>query len=1122
MTIHFNGEELDVIITDESHRYREIMGSHYVILYFSLPQHVEIPIGATIEYQGLTYTLEKPVSIKKHSTRNFEYTATFESPEARLKNYKFRNTVDGRLKFPLTATPQEHLNLLIDNLNARESGWTLGAYPALSEKLISYNHDNCHDALRKIAEAFDTEYEVEGKEIRLGKVQHGKDHPITLSYGKGNGLLPGTGRANYDDSKPVERLWVQGGERNIDPSQYGHSELKLPSDQTIQYDGEFFYGEEGYSSATARSYKTSLDGMNIIRADKALQYNTEESLDLSNIYPKRVGTVSSVTVVNAANNLYDFADSSIPSSLNYTECLIKGETMTVYFESGMLAGRTFDASYVHSSRTFKLVPANIDGVTMANNTFKPANGDKYVVFGVMLPSVYIADNTSKTGASWDMFKQAVKYFYDNEEPKFTVTCEVDPIWSKTNWLSVGGKLKLGHYVLFSDPDYMPLGATIRIVNIKDYITNPYKPKVGLSNQTITGGVSSTIKKLEENEVTIVETAKANTAFTKRRYKDAIETMELVEKAMGKYFSSAINPVAVHTMTALVGHENLQFRFVDDKTTPSEVAHNVSFNQSTKVLTAPGGILQHLTLGIENISSSHAATEYKYWTVPSYTSPPLVDADKSYYLYAKVSKSAETGEFVLSETPIDLEDVAGYYHLWVGVLNTEYLGERSYVDMYGFTEILPGRITTKKIISEDGFNWIDLATNSFRIGNETVILDWNNINPGALTIIGALVQSPSGDEDIVGVFRGEYDPDAEYFRGDIVEYTNLDGRKGRYKYIALISSTGNPPTDETRWRVEVEDGLRGAAPVFRGLYDPDETYYGNASRVDIVKYGTMYYEARMTAGEFSGVTPSGSGNTKWKYFGASFQSVATDLLLADKASIGHWWIEDGKIVSRLLNESGETYEVPRMSFDANIPEIRLAKGPDPDMDSTVLDPQGIIVQGGSRNYQTTVDSGTPKVSHAAGGIFRSYGAVDKLVSTNRIGSAFLASVYGEAFNGGTAPSFGGAFKRLFAEGLTLSGDIIAGNYTMSVHETLMTLGGAGSFDVYLPFATHNNLIVILKNISSTTKTIRPQSGQNMYDDNTPNTTYQIQSGRMVIAYSQIVSGTMSWIISKFRGNQEFDT
>jgi len=56
----------------------------------------------------------------------------------------------------------------------------------------------------------------------------------------------------------------------------------------------------------------------------------------------------------------------------------------------------------------------------------------------------------------------------------------------------------------------------------------------------------------------------------------------------------------------------------------------------------------------------------------------------------------------------MEGIAGYYHFLVGVLNSEYEGDRSFVELYGFTEILPGRITTEQIISPDGETYFNLV------------------------------------------------------------------------------------------------------------------------------------------------------------------------------------------------------------------------------------------------------------------------------------------------------------------------------------------------------------------------------------------------------------------------------
>ena len=99
------------------------------------------------------------------------------------------------------------------------------------------------DALNQIADAFNTEWEIIGKTIYLKKVEYNKDiTALPLSYGKGSGFKPGLGRSNYENSNPIEVLFVQGGERNINPSVYGNSELLLPKStandpKIIEYEG---------------------------------------------------------------------------------------------------------------------------------------------------------------------------------------------------------------------------------------------------------------------------------------------------------------------------------------------------------------------------------------------------------------------------------------------------------------------------------------------------------------------------------------------------------------------------------------------------------------------------------------------------------------------------------------------------------------------------------------------------------------------------------------------------------------------------------------------------------------------------------------------------------------------
>lgn len=795
---------LEVQESENSYRYRTLMGKPQLVLRFSLPAFVEIPVGAWCEFMGQTFTLNDPENIKKNGTRNIEYTMTMGTDEDLMSLYKMRNSVDHRLKYSMCATPREFIQEIVANLNERGGGgWSVGTCIESTAKTIEFNHSYIDDALQSVADTFETEWEIVNKAISLHKVEYFKDSPLSLSYGKGNGFIPGVGRSSISDEKPVKRLYVQGGDKNIDRTAYGSKELLLPKSQTLVYEG--------------RTYKVDADGFYIERYDVVSDAVKEDSIDLSEIYPSRIGEVSEVVSVKPEKNFYDIVDSSIPNSLDYNNYLIEGETMTIIFQSGMLAGdgKEFEVKYYHDAkgtagtsdykkgRRFEIVPQEIDGQIMPNETFKPVAGDTYAIFGCSLPDEYICDNNSKTGASWDMFREAARYLYEHEEQKFTFTGTLQGLYAKRNWLEIGGRLKVGAYILFSDTQFAPEGKSIRITGIKEFITSPYTPTIEISNSVSGSTTSSKIKHIDDIEVEIDDTYRTIINFTKRRFRDALQTIEMLQDAQLN-FSESINPITVQTMAALIGDESLQFRFVLSKATLTPVSYLITYDNAAKTLHCPHGFLQHMTLGINGISSSHAKSEYKVWEMSEYTSPVLTDGTKKYYLYAKVSTDTSVrGNFLLSETAIGIDSVSGYYHLLVGVLNSELEEERSYVDLYGFTEILPGRITTDRIVSSSGTSYFDMLNNAMKLGDA---LDFNSQGDGKLRIKGTIVQSESGDEQPLGVFRGWWNASYIYYKGDEVLYLT-DNQIVTYRYINDTPSKGNLPTNTTYWS-PIAKGLRG--------------------------------------------------------------------------------------------------------------------------------------------------------------------------------------------------------------------------------------------------------------------------------------------------------------------------
>lgn len=805
ITLHCGEKTYDIQVEDTSYRYRAIMEKPQLVLKFSRAEYIDIPVGAWCMFQNEKYTLKVPSNLKKSGTRNIEYNLTMGQDDDDLGVYKMRNSVDGRLKYSMTAKAHELVEEVVKNLNDRTGSnlWSVGTVIESTEKTIEFNHAYIDEALQSIADLFETEWEIVGHTIHLKKVEYFKDDPLPLSYGKGNGFVPGVGRTVQSDEMPIKRIYVQGGSKNIDRSKYGSSELLLPKNQYLEYEG--------------RTYKTDADGYYIERVDKVSDAVKDDSLDCSEIYPSRIGTVSSVEVIDASKNFYDILDSSIPSNLNYNDYIIAGETPTIIFQSGMLAGdgKEFEFKYNHAERRFEIVPQEIDGITMPDSTFKPVAGDTYAVFGIMLPDSYICNNLDKTGASWDMFREGAKKLYENEDQKFTFTGELQGLWAKRNWLEVGGRLKVGGYILFSDEQFAPEGMSIRITGIKDYVNNPYSPSLEISNSVSGKSLSSQLKEIGNQEVAIDDTKKNIIQFTKRRFRDAIETIDMLKDSMLD-FSESVNPIAVQTMALLIGDESLQFRFVNSKTDLTPFVYNITYDQQTKQLHCPHGFLQHMTLGINSISSSHKSTEYKVWEMSEYLSPVLVDADKKYYLYAKVSRTSTSvkGNYLLSEKAIAMDDVEGYYHLLVGVLNTEIDGARSYVDLYGFTEILPGRITTDRIICSDGISFIDLLNNAIHIGSNSSYIDWNNLVSNMLSLKNVSIETVNSSGSVMYSFSG-VDGSGKLAKGNIVWDKNGNVRM---QNLSLQGSLRNPfvrETDSYPWDDEMQSTHDNVVPIAEG-------------------------------------------------------------------------------------------------------------------------------------------------------------------------------------------------------------------------------------------------------------------------------------------------------------------
>lgn len=203
---------------------------------------------------------------------------------------------------------------------------------------------------------------------------------------------------------------------------------------------------------------------------------------------------------------------------------------------------------------------------------------------------------------------------------------------------------------------------------------------------------------------------------------------------------------------------------------------------------------------------------------------------------------------------------------------------------------------------NGYNGRDYVEKSLTVSKNTwfhVALRFND-RTVSIFINGSLVQTGSINEEVVGFSL--YD---DNMFGSSVFYDNIR------LYDGALSATdiGKDKSGEsdklvqnwcTPFRMNGEKGDKGdkgesPAAVYQGEYSSTKTYYGTQYRLDVVKHNGIFYIARIDAGTFSGVVPTNT--SKWNPFGAQFESVATNLLLAENANIAGWIFRNNRLESQ---------------------------------------------------------------------------------------------------------------------------------------------------------------------------------------------------------------------------------
>lgn len=359
------------------------------------------------------------------------------------------------------------------------------------------------------------------------------------------------------------------------------------------------------------------------------------------------------------------------------------------------------------------------GMGFPNITYPIKPEDEFVLLDIPMPDYYI------TIASKRLLAAGQKMLTDYTKVSAFYEPSIDPIVIK----GYNKPLRVGMYMAIRDEDIIETDDNFDYVLIDtltiDESAQLPQYKVTLREQKRSSRSFSTlVDMIEDAKEESKQSIAATKRYTERKFRTAQETLEMLQGAL-KNFSEGVNPITVNTMGLLVGDESLQFKFISATgSSMKDVESSLIYDSEYKVLASQTNVrLMHMTLGVNDVTpmSARSINSYKKWLMPVWNSETLEDAEKSYYLYAQVPQNGTVGKYELFETPQDLEVIINNqpcYNLLVGILNAEYDGTRSYVELYGFTEVLPGRITTDIIKSADGKTYFDLARNVLNVGEKT--------------------------------------------------------------------------------------------------------------------------------------------------------------------------------------------------------------------------------------------------------------------------------------------------------------------------------------------------------------------------------------------------------------------
>ena len=644
------------------------------------PFKLDFLIGDTTFVYGNIYKLNRLPKVKKNGMYEFEYELEFEGAQYDMMRVTYDLTIDTTSNQladvsgdSLTGNLRRFATVMVSNLNrVFKNMWELGECPDTAEdKTLTFSEsENCLSVIQNLCKEFETEFEVlysgYSWKYTINFKKIGKTFPYKFEFGKNNGLYQLT-RENVSTSNIVTRLKVYGSTENI-TAKYRAQRLCLPNRSKRDSYIEDAAAVKKYGIWEARKY-------------------------FDDIKPSRTGKVEKIF----SDSVLKFVDSTMfdlneKDESGNTKYLLAETSAKVHFNTGNLAGYEFEVhSYDHATHTFTLKKQTDErgNVFPSESTpaFRFSVKDEYKLIDIALPQSYIDEAES------ELAKQGRTYYNQNSQPKVQYGLSVTDSFlasmlsNETN----GNVIWVGDYIPVKDSD-VDVDKSVRVKSFKRDLMKDYSYTLTISDMSITSSITNrVVSELIEHDKAISINQLLDPARARANWRSSREVLNMVFDPDGDYYTDKIKPASIDTMALSVGAKAMQFGLQNTVFQPNYLG-------KANRIVYKGGVLTHYTIKEESAVS---------WILAD--GDVTLKNENAYYIYAKCSKKDNSGSIIFSQSQIKTNEDVGYYHFFIGVLNSvdSELKARSLALTYGFTMINGRFIKTGRIESADGTTYFDL-------------------------------------------------------------------------------------------------------------------------------------------------------------------------------------------------------------------------------------------------------------------------------------------------------------------------------------------------------------------------------------------------------------------------------